>query len=73
MTDDSGQESKEQDPVEAIRKSLKQALSSLKNLFAQEKKEEEELEEEVVGVGGGPVQPVDDSQSKTDQSADGSS
>ena len=50
MADDSGQEAKEKDPVEAIRQSLTKARKALLKLLGQS---EEELEKEKREVEGG--------------------
>ena len=51
MADDSGQELKEKDPVEAIRESLQKALKSLKRLLGHSDVELKEEMEEVEGGG----------------------
>lgn len=62
MADDTGQETKERDPVQAIREALSRAMTSLKKLFAEESEElDEELEEVEVASGGqsaGAVKPA---------------
>lgn len=72
MTDDSGQEAKEQDPVVAIRTALNKALGFLKQLLSQEEKELKEEIDEVqgtmqrpVGEGGAPTGQVPSQQPKT--------
>lgn len=51
MADDTRQETKEQDPVEAIRKSLRQALRALLRIGKREEWEREVLEREVEKSG----------------------